>query len=206
MVGAETVRQDDPRLTDRVTRRGHQPRAVVVSRHPGDLPGDARLFTERASSVVLVLPEGRRDHLPSWIEERGVNTCFVPTRRDRIHWPRALEALVEHHLGRLLVEGGGFLAGTLLEAGVVNELHLFSSGRIFGEGVRSVRRELPGDTVEQRPRARLLETRRFGEDVYVRRLLYDALVERGVPDGFVSGTDSAWIPGDGMDLRRARGD
>ncbi len=196
MVGAKTLRRDDPRLTDRVTDRTHQPRAVVVARRPEALPAEAHLFTQRADATVVLLPENRRDRLPAWLAEGPVAVQYAPTRDERILWPEALKALTERHVGRLLVEGGGYLAGTLLEAGMVNELHLFYSGRFFGDGVPSVGRDLPGEAVSDRPRARLLEVRRFGEDVYVRRLFYDDLVSRGVPDGFVSGIGPAWIERD----------
>lgn len=196
MVGARTLRHDDPRLTDRVTGGDHQPRAVVVARRPEELPEGAHLFSERGDSTVVLLPERCRDRLPAWLEEGPAAVRHARTHHDRFVWSEALEELTELPAGRVLVEGGGYLAGTLLEQGVVNELHLYYSGRLFGEGVRSVGRDLPGETVSDRPRARLLEVRRFGQDVYVRRLFYDALVNRGIPDGFVSGADPAWIPSD----------
>lgn len=193
MVGAQTVRQDDPRLTDRVTGRHHQPRAVVVARSLDALPSASHLMTERPSSVILLVPKAASSARPAWVDDRGITVVEAPTCNDRFAWPEALSTLAEVGLGRILVEGGSFLAGTLLDAGVVNELHLFYSGRLFGEGIASVGTPLPGDGVTSRPRPELLEVRRFEQDVYVRRLFRSWLSARGIPDGFVSGVGMEWI-------------
>lgn len=169
MVGAETLRQDDPRLTDRVTGRPDQPRALVVARQPGRLPEGQHLFTERASETVLMLPEKTRGNLPKWLRDRPVEILFSSLEDGTYVWSNVLTQLLERGLGRILVEGGGRLVGSLLEAGVVPEWHLFYSGRLLGPGRESMVRDQEAQIVDETADTKHLTTKRLGNDQYVRR-------------------------------------
>lgn len=180
MVGANTVRQDNPTLTDRHTGRTDQPRAIVVCRDPGTLPLDATLCTERADDTILLVPKNTARKKLRPFEDRGVTVEPVPCAGPSFDWPEIVPRLLEWTVGRVLVEGGGFLAGRLLEAGYVNELHLFYSGRIFGGGTPGFQLTEPAWHVKEAPDDHLLEHRSFEEDVYVRRLMIDPFRRAGL--------------------------
>ena len=91
MVGAETVRRDDPSLLCH-TRRNDDLWRVVVSRS-GRLPRTAQIFTDAARGRTLVFPDPR-----TALEELG--------RRGFLH---------------VLCEGGMALARTLAQEGLVDE-------------------------------------------------------------------------------------
>ncbi len=182
MVGAETVRSDDPTLTDRVTGSSLQPRAVVVCRHPENLPPEATLFTERADETLIMLPNQARSPLPDWIRQSAVEPVPVPLKKGGIDWSEALPELVERGMNRILIEGGGRLIGSLLEAGMVPEWHLYYSGRMMGPGRESLHRQSPVEKVRQAPEGLLLQHRRFGDDVYVHRALLRPFEGTGLED------------------------
>ena len=98
LVGAETVRKDNPRLTVRRERPGSQPWRVVVTRS-GRLPAQPRILTDAQKHRTLVY--------------RGKN------------WDRILRDLRHRGVCRLLVEGGAKTAQGLMAAGKVNEVILF---------------------------------------------------------------------------------
>ena len=63
MVGAETVRQDNPRLTVRLPEyKGKRPLRVVFSKS-GHLPKDAHLFSDGLETIIYS-PQ-KIPHLPS---------------------------------------------------------------------------------------------------------------------------------------------
>ncbi|MGH8911168.1 MAG: bifunctional diaminohydroxyphosphoribosylaminopyrimidine deaminase/5-amino-6-(5-phosphoribosylamino)uracil reductase RibD, partial [Acidimicrobiia bacterium] len=110
VVGAGTVRADDPLLTVRLAGyEGPQPVAVVVAgAHP--LPLDARLWSRPEtlvlSSTSLALP---------------VETIMVEPGPDGRPSPQAVAAaLGERGLLAVLLEGGATLAGSFLAAGLVD--------------------------------------------------------------------------------------
>ncbi len=113
LVGAETVRKDDPRLTVRTGKVGTQPWRVVVTRS-GKLPRKAHLFRDRHKERTLVY--------------RGKN------------WREVLRDLYRRGVCRLLVEGGGRTAESLMAGGRVQEGVIYFAPVTVGEGKKGLAR------------------------------------------------------------------
>lgn len=97
LVGAETVRRDNPRLTVRGVEDARQPRRVVLTRS-GNLPHDAHLFTDEfadrtevfvGKSLEAVLHELGHQKVTSVLIEGGgevLGEAFDRRLVDRVHW------------------------------------------------------------------------------------------------------------------------
>ena len=98
LVGAETVRADNPRLTVRGVRRTRQPRRVVVTRS-GKLPQRARLFSDEWAARTLTY---RRKTLAKVLQDLGKRgmTC-------------------------VLIEGGGEVLGEALDQRLIDKVQLY---------------------------------------------------------------------------------
>ncbi len=108
MVGAETVRKDNPSLTLRPARPGKpQPWRVVLT-HSGRLPPDARLFTDEHRERTLVL-QGQP-------------------------LPDALAALAERGVVTVLIEGGGTLLAQAFARQLVDEAVFYIAPLLCGAG------------------------------------------------------------------------
>jgi diaminohydroxyphosphoribosylaminopyrimidine deaminase/5-amino-6-(5-phosphoribosylamino)uracil reductase len=115
MVGAETLRQDDPNLTLRgpnIPPQKQQPWRVIVSRS-GNLPTDANLFTDEHQDRTVVV--------------RGAKKFGA-----------ILQELAEKGITSVLLEGGGNLMGQAFAARAVDEICWYVAPRICGGGVNSV--------------------------------------------------------------------
>jgi diaminohydroxyphosphoribosylaminopyrimidine deaminase/5-amino-6-(5-phosphoribosylamino)uracil reductase len=109
LVGAGTVRADDPRLTVRLGRGGPAApplRVVLAGRRP--LPRGARVLAGGAPTLVIV-------------------------GRARIR--RVLATLAKRDIQSVLVEGGARIHGAFIAAGLVDRVVLFVAPRLFGGGV-----------------------------------------------------------------------
>lgn len=118
LVGAGTVRADDPRLTNRAG--GRQPLRVVVC-GGSPLPRRARVLGDGA---LLAVPEGFR-------APRGAESV-VCGRRGRVDVGRLLRELRRRGVGRLLVEGGAGILGAFFDARAVDQVAVFVAPRIVG--------------------------------------------------------------------------
>nr|WP_228531516.1 RibD family protein [Micromonospora sp. ANENR4] len=177
LVGAATVRRDDPRLlvrsehrrAARVTR-GLPPSPVKVTvTGSGDLDPRARFFTAGDGLKLVYCPSGVVDKAR---EQVGAVSTVVDAGD-----PATAEAVVADLAGRgvtrLMVEGGGTVHRQFLTAGLADELHLVVAPFFVGDG-RAPR--FVGDgRFPWHPgrRARVVEVRQIGDVVLTRYALSD---------------------------------
>lgn len=123
MVGAGTVRADRPRLDVRLPVEALAPRVVVVS---------ASLDLDPSTPCLdgATIFTGAR---PAPAElERVATIERVAERGERLDLDAVIARLGEIGVQSILVEGGGELEGALLEAGLADELALFTAPSILG--------------------------------------------------------------------------
>lgn len=121
VVGAGTVRRDDPRLTVRLDDYdGPQPRAVIVAGR-GELPREAVIW-DREPLVV----SDRRREIPAGEIAVVTGTGGVPDPA------AAAGAIAEHGYLDLLLEGGAGVAGAWWRAGVVTRGVAYLAAKIGG--------------------------------------------------------------------------
>ena len=89
-------------------------------------------------------------------------------RGERLDMAATLTTLAERGITRLMCEGGGHIAASLLAAGLVDEFALFSAGRaIGGDGAPAVR-GFGLEHLADAPRMDLVGIERVGPDVLTR--------------------------------------
>ena len=141
LVGTGTALADDPELTCRLPGlAGRSPVRIAVDRNLR-LPAGLRLFAgahEAPSWVVtLAASDSRRQ---AALQRQGVTVVAVePDPAGRIDLAAMLGRFGEMGLTRLLVEGGGGIAASLLEARLVDRLvWMRAPMAIGGDGIAAV--------------------------------------------------------------------
>jgi riboflavin-specific deaminase-like protein len=129
VVGAETVRRDDPRLTTRLVP-GRHPVRVVVDPHRR-LSGGHRLFSDGVARTLVVCMEGRRAPGP---DPGQAEVIEVPHRDGSLDLAELLRRLRAMGLTRVFIEGGGFTVSRFLEQGLLDRLHVAVAPLILGSG------------------------------------------------------------------------
>ena len=166
LVGGGTARTDNPTLTVRDMGQRHQPLRIVASRRL-DLPIPSRLSETLELGPVWLLHgvgEAPPEAEDQWAKV-GAKLLSVPVRGRQLDPLAALETLGAEGVTRIFCEGGGTFAASLLEAGLVDELVVFSAGKLLGaEGMPGVG-ALGVDRLADAPGFSLIECRPFGADI-----------------------------------------
>ncbi|MCI4065693.1 dihydrofolate reductase family protein [Micromonospora sp. R77] len=181
LVGAATVRRDDPRLlvrsegrrADRVAR-GLPPSPVKVTvTGTGDLDPTARFFTMGTGDKLVYCPSGT----VTKARERLGAVATVVDGGEPVTPAAVVADLAARGVRRLMVEGGGAVHVQFLTAGLADELHLVVAPFFVGDA-RAPR--FVGDGRfpwhPDRP-ARVLEVRRIDDVVLTRYALSDRCPE-----------------------------
>jgi diaminohydroxyphosphoribosylaminopyrimidine deaminase/5-amino-6-(5-phosphoribosylamino)uracil reductase len=165
MVGAGTVRADDPSLTVRDLGVQRQPVRVIASRHL-DLPLMSQL-ARTANDVPVWLCHGQGadvERLRAW---EGLGARLIPCASHGVQLSASdvLQQLGQAGLTRVFCEGGSALAASLLAFDLVDELIGFTAGIGIGaEGLPSIG-ALGLGRLDEAPRFELVETRPIGGDI-----------------------------------------
>ncbi len=110
LVGGETIRSDNPKLTVRGIPGARQPWRVVWSRS-GRLPADSHVFTDRHANRTLVV-RGPLKSVLRTLGKRGITS--------------------------LLVEGGGRTLGEFFDRRLVQKIQFYVAPQLLGGGVPAV--------------------------------------------------------------------
>ena len=148
LVGIGTVLRDDPLLTCRLARPRRVATRVVLDSNLRTPPRSQLVRTARKVPTWIFHARkapARRAHA---LEKGGCRLYAVPSTRRGLSLPAILDALGEHQMTNVLVEGGGRLLGSFFDKGLADEFHIYiapqliggagAAGPLHGEGVRKV--------------------------------------------------------------------
>ena len=167
LIGSHTAIVDRPRLTCRLPGLEARSPVRIVADSRLQLPLTDPLVTEaaEASTWVLTLPgsdKARRDAYQS----AGVDIIEVPADENgRLDLTAALMELGGRGLTRVMVEGGGRLASSLLNAGLVDGIEWFRAPSVIGGDGIGAAAALGLDRVDLAPRFEHVDSVTLGEDV-----------------------------------------
>ena len=168
MIGRLTARLDDPLLTARPPGPRTAVRIVVDTR--ASLASDSQLVRTARKIPVLVaagaeaLAEDRHRLRDAGCE---VLVCKAETRSGRLK--QLLRELGRRQMTNVLLEGGGQLAGCLLDSGQIDEAHVFIAPKLIGG--TAARSPIAGEGIDEMPQAFTFadpHIQQVGSDVYFR--------------------------------------
>jgi diaminohydroxyphosphoribosylaminopyrimidine deaminase / 5-amino-6-(5-phosphoribosylamino)uracil reductase len=139
LVGTETVRVDNPRLTVRGARRARQPWRIVLTRS-GNLPPSAHLFSDRFASRTLIYRDKSLAAVLKNLGKRGVTS--------------------------VLIEGGGEVLGQALDARLIDKVQLYL-GPILSGGPVIAFPGRGAENTANAMRLRWVSYRRIGQTVCI---------------------------------------
>ena len=164
LVGVDTALADDPELTVRLDNfKGRPPTRVVLDSRQR-LPVTAKLVQTARAVPTCVITTAEPD--PALVAA-GVMVIQVKAVGDgRPELQATVAALAARGLNRILVEGGGQVAGSFLRCGLVDAIEWFRAPMVLGGEGRPAVGALALSALADAPRFRRTEVRAAGEDLW----------------------------------------
>lgn len=153
IVGGETVRRDNPKLTVRLPDySGNQPWRIVFTK-TGNLPANANLFTDELKDRTIVYTE----------RDLGFNFPNVVKIKNLTE---AMRDLFSRGFISLMMESGSSLAADFMKDGLIDRISLYQNPSFLGSG-KGIFGDLNLDSLKDRPILKQIESRWIGEDHYM---------------------------------------
>jgi diaminohydroxyphosphoribosylaminopyrimidine deaminase/5-amino-6-(5-phosphoribosylamino)uracil reductase len=166
LTGIGTVQQDDPQLNVRAVETPRQPRRIVVDSRLEISPA-AKLLQGGSTWIVAAVDDAAR---AAPLRAAGHEVIVLPNDSGKVDLAALMQELGRRQINELHVEAGFKLNGSLLRAGVVDELLMYLAPCLLGPA-QGIARLPVLENLSDRLSLRFHEVRQIGPDLRVRALL-----------------------------------
>jgi len=130
LIGVETVRKDDPLLTCHM-EGGKNPLRIICD-SALRIPLDSRIMkTAKEVPTLIVGILGAKENQKALID-LGAEVLLTPPKNGRVDLSYLMEKLGEKNIDSVLLEGGSAIQFSALQEGIVQEVLVYQSPKIFG--------------------------------------------------------------------------
>ncbi len=163
LTGIGTLRDDDPKLTVRAVATSRQPLKVLIDSRL-EATAQAQLFAEGRALVFCARPDAEKLRA---LQDKGAEVIELADARGKVDLAAMAGELARRGLNEVLIEAGVKLNGSLLRAGLIDELLLYFAPCLLGDKAQGMF-DLPdlGDLSERRE-WRIREAGLVGADLRV---------------------------------------
>jgi diaminohydroxyphosphoribosylaminopyrimidine deaminase/5-amino-6-(5-phosphoribosylamino)uracil reductase len=131
LTGIGTLLEDNPRLDVRLAPVARQPDAVVVDSRL-ETPPEANIFSAGRRVFIYAAVKDPQRHAA--LEARGAIVVCLPGPGGKVDLAAMLCDLAQREVNELHVEAGHKLNGSLIRAGLVDELLVYLAPKLVGQG------------------------------------------------------------------------
>jgi diaminohydroxyphosphoribosylaminopyrimidine deaminase/5-amino-6-(5-phosphoribosylamino)uracil reductase len=163
LTGFGTVRDDDPQLSVRGVDTPRQPLKIVVDSKFETSPS-ARLLKDGKTLVAGAVNDTKKI---AALEAAGAETVVIANAQGKVELFKLMEELAQRELNEIHVEAGTKLNGSLLQAGVVDELLVYLAPCVIGDSGRGMFDVPELAELSQRKGLAIRDVERIGADVRI---------------------------------------
>lgn len=138
VVGAETVRRDNPKLTVRHVK-GRNPYRVVIAGKKA-IPAVRHLLSNNSDkkTVVAVANSETLTQIVKQFKKQGVEVWAIPGKNHLVDPKAFLREADRRNIRSLMIEGGSGVATSFLKQKLVDKLVLVTSPMVIGNGLNAI--------------------------------------------------------------------
>jgi len=166
LTGIGTILMDDPSLTVRTSRAQNpeQPLRVILD---SDLKISPQAKVLQESDEVLIFTQRKNAAKIAELEKLGLKIKCVGNTEHGLNLDQVLQYLAGLDVNEVMVEAGATLAGSFIEAGLVDQLIIYMAPVLMGNNAKGLLNLPFIDKMSQKIELNIQEMRQFGEDIRI---------------------------------------
>lgn len=168
MVGINTVLTDDPSLTTRLEeKQGVNPVRIIVD-STCRIPLESKVLnlTSKAHTIIATTDKADKQKI-NQLKEKGTRIVTTHSKNGKVDLNNLMEQLGEMNIDSILLEGGGTLNYSALEAGIVDKVISFIAPKIIGGTGQTPVSGQGKDYIKDAIQLKNIEIQKFGEDIMI---------------------------------------
>ena len=130
MVGVQTVINDNPSLTCRI-EGGRNPVRIICDSNLR-IPDSCNIIKTANDIETIIATISDNESRIKFLENKGVKIIKTSSFEERVDLKELMQKLGELKIDGILLEGGGTLNHSALQAGIVNHIQAYIAPKIFG--------------------------------------------------------------------------
>ncbi len=163
MVGTGTVLADDPELTCRIENGNNPVRIICDTQLRTPLSAKLVVTAKEVPTIIVTCCQEESRH--KLYQEAGCQVWVLPAKNGVVDVQALMQRLGQEKIDSVLVEGGGQLNWSLLQAGLVQRVYTYIAPKLFGgETAKSPVGGIGVDNPQQAFQMRVVATQQLGED------------------------------------------
>jgi len=166
LTGIGTVLADDPELTVRNVPCHRQPRRVLIDSRL-DIPPTAKLLQGEPPIIFTVSGDAAKRKALDALGAEVVSAPTDPAKPGKTDLAAVARELGARGFNEVTIETGSKLNGSLLSAGVIDEIVLYLAPMLLGDSARGLFSLPEMSTIGQALRPRIVDVRTVGEDLRI---------------------------------------
>jgi len=144
MTGVGTILFDDPSMTVRpdellgnafIPNPVRQPLRIIIDKHLS-LPLDAKILSLEGDCLVFTASDNKK--LQAQLNQKGIEVVYLPNSTGGIDLSAMCRYLAEQEINEIHLECGATLAGSMLKAGLIDELVVYMAPMLMGNQARGL--------------------------------------------------------------------
>lgn len=132
LVGAQTVRHDNPHLNVRGYDKKRPFYKIIISKKL-DIPETSNVFKTEGNTIIFCGKNADKEKIKNF--EKLNSKVFVNERNENVSIEFLISTLYEMKIQSVLVEGGASVFSQFIEKNYVDRMALFYAPKIFGKGI-----------------------------------------------------------------------
>lgn len=166
LTGIGTVMRDDPELTVRHVPCTRQPRRVLIDSRL-DVSPDAKILKGEPPIIFTVSDDAAKRKA---LEALGAEVVTAPTddlKTGKTDLAAIARELAARGFNEVTVETGSKLNGSLLAAGVIDEIVLYMAPKILGDTAQGLFALPELTSLDQAKKCRIVDVKQIGDDLRI---------------------------------------